>query len=459
MSEQFSLAEILALLSGIGYALLVVRRNRWAWAFGAVSSGVLTVLAARNDLPLQSALQALYVLMAAYGFWHWSRASTHLEQIQRVRIARWPWGWHIGGWLSILALTWIVAPWLATHTDAAWPRLDALVTLLSLFATVMTARAVLENWVYWLIVDVLSFYLYASQGLSFVATLYAVYFLIAIWGLSTWWAQDRRERILPTGGHNRAYRVVHWFDERVRRDWGSAQTAAALGVDHETEVGAQRLAATHGLAPPILRVDTSRRRVWMPWVPGEPLAAGWFDQPTQREQMWQLLDRLRGIDASSLPALDLLQRARFLHRQLIVLDPQQASVRAGTLAALTADWTNTGCDRSTMRCLVHGDLTPTNLVVRTDGSWQLLDWEYAHRGHPLEDLAGLVVASGCSLERWRREFQPPGVVDEGDWRQLAVRVALRGLLNDLWTEVAARLPQAPLGGEVASGIADGRQAN
>ncbi|MEY4358393.1 MAG: hypothetical protein RL469_1719, partial [Pseudomonadota bacterium] len=52
--------------------------------------------------------------------------------------------------------------------------------------TWMVARAVLENWVYWLVVDAVSFFLYAAQGLAFVSMLYAIYFVIAIFGLRSW---------------------------------------------------------------------------------------------------------------------------------------------------------------------------------------------------------------------------------------------------------------------------------
>jgi nicotinamide mononucleotide transporter len=53
----------------------------------------------------------------------------------------------------------------------------------------MTARAILENWLYWLLVDALSFYMYSAQGLMFVAMLYCIYFVIAIFGLRSWWQQ------------------------------------------------------------------------------------------------------------------------------------------------------------------------------------------------------------------------------------------------------------------------------
>ena len=179
-------AEHVALLCGVSYAILAVKRIRWAWVFGAASSALLVWLAAGAALPLQAVLQAVYVVMAAYGFWHWSKVAPG-EKV--IAVTMWGWQRHLLAWVVVAALVWFAAPLLQQYTTAAWPRLDVLVTGLSLLATWMTARALLENWLYWLVVDAVSFYMYSAQGLMFVAMLYALYFIIAIFGLRSWWQQ------------------------------------------------------------------------------------------------------------------------------------------------------------------------------------------------------------------------------------------------------------------------------
>jgi nicotinamide mononucleotide transporter len=178
--------EYLAVATGVGYALLAVRRNRWAWAFGAVSSALLAWLAAGSALPLQSALQTLYVGMAVYGFWQWS------HPVAESPIHRWSWSGHALALAGIAIITLWLAPWLAGFTGGSWPRLDAAVTCASLLATWMTARSVLENWLYWLVVNAASMFLYGVQGLSFVAGLYVIYFVIAIFGWREWLSRYRR---------------------------------------------------------------------------------------------------------------------------------------------------------------------------------------------------------------------------------------------------------------------------
>lgn len=182
--------EYLAVLTGVGYALLAVRRNRWAWAFGGVSSALLAWLAAGAALPLQSALQTLYVGMAVYGFRHWSTSGGGDPPVRR-----WPWRHHAvaSAVIAIVAVT--LAPQLATLTGASWPRLDAAVTVASLLATWMTARTILENWWYWFVVNAASMFLYGVQGLHFVAMLYVLYFIIAVFGLRAWQSRWRESGV------------------------------------------------------------------------------------------------------------------------------------------------------------------------------------------------------------------------------------------------------------------------
>lgn len=187
--------EWLALAAGLCYAVLAVRRDRRAWIFGAVSSALLAWLAAGARLPLQAVLQTAYVGMAVYGFRTWTRAADEADG-GRVRIRRWSPSRNALALAAVALGTLALAPLLARHTDAAWPVLDAAVTLGSLFATWMTARALLDNWVWWIVVDAASIALYASQGLVFVALLYLVYMVIAVIGLRDW-----RRRLRGAGAH------------------------------------------------------------------------------------------------------------------------------------------------------------------------------------------------------------------------------------------------------------------
>jgi nicotinamide mononucleotide transporter len=177
-----SALEWLSLLAGVAYALLAVRRNRWCWAFGAVSSAILAWLAFHGRLPMQSALQVCYVGMALWGFWQWSRGGDG----DALAISTWPLRVHALCGVGIVVIALLLAPLVETSTAAAWPRIDTATMLASLLATAMVAIAKLENWLYWIVIDAVSMFLYGAQQLWLPALLYLLYLGIAISGYFAW---------------------------------------------------------------------------------------------------------------------------------------------------------------------------------------------------------------------------------------------------------------------------------
>jgi nicotinamide mononucleotide transporter len=82
--------------------------------------------------------------------------------------------------------------------DALVPYVDALTAWVSVFATWLVARKVLENWLYWIVVDMVAAALYFTQGLHATAVLFVVYSLVAIRGYQQWRADYRREGVVQT---------------------------------------------------------------------------------------------------------------------------------------------------------------------------------------------------------------------------------------------------------------------
>lgn len=177
-----SVLEALAVVLGLAYSVLAVRRNRLCWIAGGTSSAILVYLFARQQLPMQSILQVYYVAMSVYGFWHWTRQgdATHRP------VSTWPLWAHGLACLAILGLSALSARWLALETQAAWPMLDSAVAWASVLATWFVARVKIENWLYWIATDAVLVFLSIQQGLAFVALLYLGYLCIATVGFFTW---------------------------------------------------------------------------------------------------------------------------------------------------------------------------------------------------------------------------------------------------------------------------------
>jgi nicotinamide mononucleotide transporter len=187
--HALTLLEVIAVVSGISYVLLILRRQRWGWVFGALSSSIYVLLAARARLPMQSVLQGYYVVMAVYGWISWTRNA----QQQGGRIFRWPLRHHLYAAGLICVVSLLGAPLLARSTGAAWPLLDSLSTWTSFVATWLVARSVLENWLYWISADLIMVFLFARQGYPFTAGLFFTYMVFSVLGLRAWLQRYRRQ--------------------------------------------------------------------------------------------------------------------------------------------------------------------------------------------------------------------------------------------------------------------------
>jgi nicotinamide mononucleotide transporter len=176
-------AEWVAVLLAFGYLLLAVRQNAWCWAFAIASSGVFLVLFARGGLVMQAALQVFYIAMGVYGWWAWKRGSA---QGAALTVSRWRAGQHAVAIAALLAVS-VVNGWIVARGQGGWvPYVDAFVAWVSVLATWMVARKVLENWLYWIVVDSVAAALYWSQGFHATAVLFVAYVVIAVRGYLAW---------------------------------------------------------------------------------------------------------------------------------------------------------------------------------------------------------------------------------------------------------------------------------
>ncbi|MGC4027398.1 MAG: nicotinamide riboside transporter PnuC [Steroidobacteraceae bacterium] len=175
---------------GLAYVLFIMRRSRWGWVAGGASSLLLMGLAIQARLPMQGLLQFGYVVLAVYGWMTWSRPAA------APAIGTWPLRHHLLAVGACVLLALALAPLLRASGGSDWPFLDPLIAALGLFASWLTARVKLENWVYWIGIDSVSLYLFAVQGLYVVALLFLVYLGLAAAGLVSWrrqWQAQQRK--------------------------------------------------------------------------------------------------------------------------------------------------------------------------------------------------------------------------------------------------------------------------
>jgi nicotinamide mononucleotide transporter len=177
-------AEWVAVVLAFAYLVLAVRQNPWCWACAIASAAIYLVLFARGGLFMQSALQLFYVGMSVYGWRAWRGGDSTTGA--GLPVSRWPAGRHALAIALVLIVTGANG-WIIASRVGGWvPYVDAFVAWASVLATWLVARKVLENWVYWIVVDALAAVLYWFQGFHATAVLFLVYVAIAFHGLAAW---------------------------------------------------------------------------------------------------------------------------------------------------------------------------------------------------------------------------------------------------------------------------------
>jgi nicotinamide mononucleotide transporter len=171
-------------LLAFAYLVLAVRQNPWCWACAIASAAIYLVLFARGGLYMQSALQLFYVGMSVYGWRAWRGGDSATDP--GLRVSRWPAPRH-GVAIALVLLVAGANGWVIASQTGGWvPYVDAFVAWASVLATWLVARKVLENWVYWIVVDTVAAGLYWFQGFHATAVLFLVYVVIAVRGLAAW---------------------------------------------------------------------------------------------------------------------------------------------------------------------------------------------------------------------------------------------------------------------------------
>lgn len=196
--KLFPYWEHLAVVLAIAYLLLAVKESIWCWYCAFASTAIYTLLFWQVSLLMESALNVYYLVMAVYGWHEWRRGG---KKHQGLQINRWPMKMHLMVISVVLLASTASGYLLQRHTSAALPYIDSFTTWGSVITTFMVARKVLENWLYWIVIDSVSIFLYLNRGLELTALLFAGYVVIVIFGFYRWKQQCRLETAAPSSGH------------------------------------------------------------------------------------------------------------------------------------------------------------------------------------------------------------------------------------------------------------------
>jgi nicotinamide mononucleotide transporter len=127
----------------------------------------------------EAGLYFFYVLIAIYGWWAWSRPD--VQPIHELKLVR-----HLLIVFSGLLLATGLSFLTSEFTDAARPFADSLSTVFGIIATFLTIRKVLSNWIYWILIDLFSVWLYLTRDSEIYAMQMLLFAILAIFGLIQW---------------------------------------------------------------------------------------------------------------------------------------------------------------------------------------------------------------------------------------------------------------------------------
>ena len=184
MEVKITVLQIIGATLGLLYLYLEYKVNIYLWVVGLIMPIVHGYLYFEKGLYADVGMNAYYILAGIYGWIVWRNRKPKGKKT--YEISRMPLlNWLYCGCVFIVADV-VITYILINHTDSTVPYADAFTTALSIIAMWMLSRKYVEQWLVWLVVDVVTTCLYFYKGIPISASLYALYSCLAVAGYMRW---------------------------------------------------------------------------------------------------------------------------------------------------------------------------------------------------------------------------------------------------------------------------------
>jgi len=191
LGYKMSLIELIGTITGIAAVILATQSNIWSWPVGIVNFIFSFILFYQVQLYSDMFLQIYYFITGIYGWIYWYGMKTGVQTpitvlTKRARIIH-----------SVLIVCGTIGMgYFMSHIHEIWPTLfptpaaypypDSFVAVLSILANWMLAQRKIENWILWIVVDVICTVMYSLKGIQFFSLEYFLFTIMAIYGLVNW---------------------------------------------------------------------------------------------------------------------------------------------------------------------------------------------------------------------------------------------------------------------------------
>lgn len=173
------------MIFNLSFLFLIIYRLRIAWIFGILGSAISIYLFLLPSVRLYSEaiLYSYYVIIGIYAWVTWGKVS---DTKNTILLERRSYQYHIKIILIGITLTICLGFLFSTYSNANNPYMDSFSTIFSFIATYLQAKKILSSWVYWIILNLFSIYLYLLRGLDIYSIQMFIYFIGSIWGFYNW---------------------------------------------------------------------------------------------------------------------------------------------------------------------------------------------------------------------------------------------------------------------------------
>ncbi len=183
-----------ALLSGIAYVILAAREKLICWPIGIVASILAMFIAFQSNYRLDVLKESYYVVMGFYGWYAWSARGKSQDgqggpTAKPSGVARPIVSYPASRMMIIIAAGIVLSVALGfgfSRLGSSLPYLDAGTTVFSFLTTWLVTQKVLQNWLFWIVINAVSFYMYMVNGFLAFSSLMLVYLAVAVFGYFRW---------------------------------------------------------------------------------------------------------------------------------------------------------------------------------------------------------------------------------------------------------------------------------
>src|SRR3954451_20208444 len=180
LGEPVTWAELLGFVTGIACVALAVAQRIETFPIGIANNLFFIVLFVDARLFADAALQVVYIVLGAMGWWAWATRARGPRDVSRAGL-----GLLGATTVAVVAGTLVLVPVLRAAHGAA-PGWDAATTSMSLGAQLLLNLKRLETWYVWIAVDVIYVPLYFSRDLNLTALVYVVFLALCVQGWRQW---------------------------------------------------------------------------------------------------------------------------------------------------------------------------------------------------------------------------------------------------------------------------------